>query len=212
MCFDAIEGQVDVRRVVHGQHDAGDDLHDQHEREDAAERPPVVQIARRRINDEGRIDEASDRQPPLQPLHEGVLRRVDRMCAHGRTLCVAGRGFADPDRGIGNELMGVTPRRLRCGDCCQRLTLACLAGYTHPRCQPPAPFLPTACRRLGRGFGGGRLGASDLGEIRSDQIRRRFIGTLAARVQVCQRAHPQIARPGTGSRARPTDRHAHRPL
>jgi len=36
--FDRIEGEIDVRRVMHRQHDAGHDLHAQHEAEDAAER------------------------------------------------------------------------------------------------------------------------------------------------------------------------------
>ena len=95
-----------MRRVMHRQHDAGHDLHAQHEGENAAERPPVIQIARRRIGDEGRIDEAGDRQPPLHPFHERALRLVGRMSAHGRTLCLFGLGFADPDLGIGDELVG----------------------------------------------------------------------------------------------------------
>ncbi len=87
--FDGIEGEIDVRRVVHRQHDAGHDLHAQHEGKNAAERPPVIQIARRRIGDERRIDEARDRQPPLQPFHERALRLIGGMSAHGRTLSLA---------------------------------------------------------------------------------------------------------------------------
>ncbi len=84
--FDRVEGEVDMRRVVHRQHDAGDDLHAQHEGEDAAEGPPVIQIARSRIGDERRIDEPGDRQPALQPLHYGIFRLVGRVSAHDRTL------------------------------------------------------------------------------------------------------------------------------
>jgi len=56
--LDGIEGVVDMRRVVHGEHDAGDDLRHQHEGEDAAEGPPVVQVCaasdrRRRTNGSG---------------------------------------------------------------------------------------------------------------------------------------------------------------
>ncbi len=87
--FDGIEGEVDVRRVVHRQHHAGHDLHAQHEGENAAERPPVIQIARRRIGDERRIDEARDRQPPFHPFHEGALRLIGEMSAHSRTLSLA---------------------------------------------------------------------------------------------------------------------------
>ena len=88
--FDGSEGEIDMRRVVHRQHDAGHHLRAQHEGEDAAEGPPIVQVARRRIDNEGGIDQARDRQPPLHPLHEGALRLVDRICAHDRTLCVGG--------------------------------------------------------------------------------------------------------------------------
>ena len=105
--LDGIEGEVDMRRVVHRQHDAGDDLHAEHEGEDAAERPPVVQVARRRIDDEGGIDQPGDRQPPLHPLHECALRLVGRMSAHGRTLRdEVERPSADPDLGVGEEFVG----------------------------------------------------------------------------------------------------------
>jgi hypothetical protein len=50
--FDRVEGVVDMRRVVHRQHDAGDDLRAEQEAEDAAEGPPVVQVARRWIGHE----------------------------------------------------------------------------------------------------------------------------------------------------------------
>ena len=106
MCFDGIEGEVDMRRVVHRQHDAGDDLHAQHERQDAAEGPPVVQVARRRIGDEGGMDQPGDRQPPFQPSHECVLRLVGRVSAHGRTLRESCRRSADPDFGVGDEFVG----------------------------------------------------------------------------------------------------------
>ena len=86
--FDGDEGEIDMRRVMHRQHDAGDDLHAQHEGQNAAERPPVVQVARGRISDEGRINQAHDRQPPLHPLHEWALRLIGRMSAHDRTLCL----------------------------------------------------------------------------------------------------------------------------
>ena len=99
--FDGIEGEIDIRRVMHRQHDAGDDLHAQHEGQDAAERPPIVQIARRRISDEGGINEAPDRQPLFEPLHEGALRLIGRVSAHSRTLCLT--GFADPDFRVGYE-------------------------------------------------------------------------------------------------------------
>ena len=84
--FDGIEGEVDMRRVVHREHDAGDDLRRQQEREDAAEGPPIVQVARNRVGDEGGVDQPRNRQPRLHPFHEGVLRLVGRMSAHDLTL------------------------------------------------------------------------------------------------------------------------------
>ena len=92
-------------------------------------------------------------------------------------------------------MVGVTPRRLRCGDCCHRLTLFRLAGSSIRAANPSPPSDGES------GVGGGRPASSDLGEIRSDPIRRRFIGTLTARVQVCQRSAPP-----NGSRALPAPR------
>src|SRR5271167_1214643 len=39
------------------------------------------------------------------------------------------RGFVGPHRGNENKLVEVTPRRLRCGDCCHRPNLFRLAGF-----------------------------------------------------------------------------------
>ncbi len=50
--LDRLEGEIDMRRVVHRQHDAGDDLHTQHECENAAEGPKIIEVARRRVRDE----------------------------------------------------------------------------------------------------------------------------------------------------------------
>src|SRR5262245_24571750 len=75
-----------MRRVVHRQHDAGDELDRQHEGEDAAEGPPKVQIAWRRIGNEGRVDEAHDRQSSLEPFQNRALRLVGRWSAHVETL------------------------------------------------------------------------------------------------------------------------------
>jgi hypothetical protein len=55
VAHDALDGperQIDMRRVMHRQHDAGNDLHAEHERQDAAERPKIIQVTRRRIGDE----------------------------------------------------------------------------------------------------------------------------------------------------------------
>src|SRR5665213_3299724 len=103
-----------MRRVMHREHDAGDDLDAEHHRKDAAEGPPVIEVTRRRIGDERRMNEAADRQALLEPLQNFALRLVGGISAHGRTLntfvslsqfgswcrkriCTAGgRGFSEP--------------------------------------------------------------------------------------------------------------------
>ena len=88
--LDGLEGQRGVRRVVHGQAHAGHDLRDQHERQDGAEGPEIVQVPRHREGDERGMDEARDRQAALEPLAEGALGNVGcGMLAHGYRLIVA---------------------------------------------------------------------------------------------------------------------------
>ena len=80
--LDAVEGHVHVRRVVHGEHDAGGDLDYEGETRQRAEIPCVVQIARRRIDDEVLVDVAEDRQAAVEPAHEAVVRKT----VHGSRL------------------------------------------------------------------------------------------------------------------------------
>src|ERR1700686_4549333 len=135
-----------MRRVMHRQHDAGDDLHAEHEGQNAAERPPVVQVARGRIGDEGGVDEAHDRQPPLEPLHEWALRLIGRMSAHNRTLCLirlaghpiraANRAPSLPRRSSGGGRTG----RIRPGEGQRRRIPA--AFYWHPCRESASVGLP----------------------------------------------------------------------
>ncbi len=53
MCSTESKAMRDVRRVVHGQDDAGDDLDHQASRQDGAEGPPVVEVLRRRDSPSG---------------------------------------------------------------------------------------------------------------------------------------------------------------
>ena len=80
--FDRLEGQIGIRRVVHRQDHAGDDLHPQHQREDGAEGPPVVQVARRRIGHERGMHETENRETPFNPLQGGIGRLVVGWSAH----------------------------------------------------------------------------------------------------------------------------------
>ncbi len=82
MCSTRVEGDVDVRHVVHRQHDAGDDLDAQAQRQDAAEGPPVVQVLRRREVDHAVIAKPHDRQARVEPLLEAGLRLVGGVSAH----------------------------------------------------------------------------------------------------------------------------------
>src|SRR5262249_51835140 len=67
-------------------HDAGDDLDGEHEGEDTPEGPPVIQIAWRRIDHEGRMDQATNGQAALQPFHESASWLVSPVFAHHRIL------------------------------------------------------------------------------------------------------------------------------
>ncbi len=73
--LDRGEGQVDVRRIVHGQNNAGDDLRHQAQGQDAAKGPPVVQVSGCRQRHVV-CAEADDRQPGVQPLLDARLRDV----------------------------------------------------------------------------------------------------------------------------------------
>ena len=80
--LDGREGVVDMGRVVHRQHDAGDDLRHEHEAQNGAERPHVVEVARRRVRDERPVHEAKDRQSALEPAADCALGYVGRRSAH----------------------------------------------------------------------------------------------------------------------------------
>ena len=65
--LNGIERTLRSRLIVHGQHDAGGDLRDQHEGEDAAERPQIVQVARRREDHELVMHQPRNRQTRIEP-------------------------------------------------------------------------------------------------------------------------------------------------
>ena len=85
--LDGVEGVVHMRRVVHHEHDAGDDLRHQHEAQDTTEGPPVIEVTRRRVDDEGRVDEPHDGKPALEPPAEGALGNVSGRTAHVMFSC-----------------------------------------------------------------------------------------------------------------------------
>ena len=71
------------RHVMHRENDAGDDLRDQHEGQDRAERPHVVEISRRRIDHERRMNQAHQGQTRFKPAPERALGNIGRGSAHG---------------------------------------------------------------------------------------------------------------------------------
>jgi hypothetical protein len=83
--LDAREREIDVRRIVHREHDAGQNLEDQREAGERAEVPPVIQVARRGVARANELIHVGEhRQPVLDPADHGVgvLRSVARACVH----------------------------------------------------------------------------------------------------------------------------------
>ena len=115
--LDAVEGHAGMRRVVHRQHDAGDDLQHQDDHGERAEVPEVVEVPGRR------------KRPELL-LHQvkiGSRRSIQRRPGWRRRSCaVRCRSLrcssADPDLGVGGE--GVVGHR----EVLRRRTLADAAG------------------------------------------------------------------------------------
>ena len=70
------------RDIVHGEHDAGDDLCDQHERQDRAEGPHVVEVARHRIGYERGMNKANQGQTRFEPTRDRAFGNVGRGAAH----------------------------------------------------------------------------------------------------------------------------------
>ena len=82
MASTELKASCRARLIVHGEHDAGDDLGDEAERQNAAERPQIVEIARRREVDELPVHQAHDRQALVPPLGERRLSARSSNCDH----------------------------------------------------------------------------------------------------------------------------------
>ena len=72
--LDALERDLGVRGVVHGEDDAADDHRHQHEGQHRAEGPHVVEVLRRREVDRLLVGEREDRQSRVDPTDRLVLR------------------------------------------------------------------------------------------------------------------------------------------
>ena len=80
--FDRIKGKIDMRRVVHGKDDAGDDLRDQAEGQNAAESPPIVEVFRRRVIDKAVMGQTKYRQARIEPLGKTIAGIICAFTAH----------------------------------------------------------------------------------------------------------------------------------
>mmetsp|Transcript_29895 Transcript_29895/g.39746 ORF Transcript_29895/g.39746 Transcript_29895/m.39746 type:complete len:260 (+) Transcript_29895:591-1370(+) len=70
--LNAVKRHAHMRRVVHCEHDACHDLDHETECQDCPERPPIVQIARRRIDDKGVIPQTHDRKTIIHPFGKAI--------------------------------------------------------------------------------------------------------------------------------------------
>ena len=71
-----LKASAGARLIVHGEHDAGHDLRHEEERQDAAERPQVVEVARGGKVDELRVHEPPDGEALIHPLAKARLGLV----------------------------------------------------------------------------------------------------------------------------------------
>ncbi|MCY1377898.1 hypothetical protein D9M69_654950 [compost metagenome] len=56
--FDGIERNARISRIMHCQHNTGNDLRNEHKAQNATKRVHIVQVTRRRIGNKGIIDQA----------------------------------------------------------------------------------------------------------------------------------------------------------
>jgi hypothetical protein len=83
--FHRLEGDRGIGGVVHGKHDPGEDLHNQHHHQDAAERVGVIEVPRHRIGDETVMHKPRQRQARVHPFSETGCGLISRMiAAHGK--------------------------------------------------------------------------------------------------------------------------------
>lgn len=80
--FDGIEGNRRFSGIMHGKHDAGEDLHDQHHRKHRTEGIGVVQVTRDRIGNEAVIDQARQGKPRIDPPLDAGGRLITGMATH----------------------------------------------------------------------------------------------------------------------------------
>ncbi|ENN87930.1 hypothetical protein RHSP_49335 [Rhizobium freirei PRF 81] len=131
--FDRVEGDRRIGRIMHGKHDAGQDLQDQHDGQHGAERVGIVQIARDRIGNETVIDHARQRKPRVDPFFEPCRWLVRRMTTHDS---------APPSTDL--DLLIRRERILRYGEVLRCRPMAYAAGgivdRTMAGTEPPAVF------------------------------------------------------------------------
>ena len=68
--LDRVEGEIGVRRVLHREHNAGYDQHDQHDPGERAEIPPIAQIAGCRVIVQLVLQHPDKGQPVIDPAYD----------------------------------------------------------------------------------------------------------------------------------------------
>jgi hypothetical protein len=81
--LDGVERTVHGRLVVHREHDAGHDLDGQHEAQNCAKRPQIVDVPRHREDPELVVHQPRDGQTCVDPAPNAGRRRVSRFVRHG---------------------------------------------------------------------------------------------------------------------------------
>ena len=80
--LDRIEGMINVGRIVHGKNDAGNDLRDKAERQNAAESPPVINIFWGRIIGNIVMHKTHYWQARIHPAREAIRRFICALSTH----------------------------------------------------------------------------------------------------------------------------------
>ena len=71
-----------MRRIMHGEDNAGDDLRHQTEGQNTAKSPPVIEVFRGRIINKAVMRQTQNRQARVHPFGEPIARIICAFTAH----------------------------------------------------------------------------------------------------------------------------------
>ena len=81
--FNRGEGHIGMRRIMHREHNAGQNLSDEHEGENAAEGPQIIEVPRIGEHNKGRVDQTNNRKTAFKPLSKSAGGYIGGGSAHG---------------------------------------------------------------------------------------------------------------------------------